>query len=136
MKLNRPIYFMNTHYYRHIVHYSSVCLQWFIIFHHKKMTCSASKSTFFADINNNYYLEAGVCTFRIKSGGVPGLTVGLRTPSWWEWIKVSSRSRTKIFLFTESKAKQKWHLGLSHNILYFSLVRKHKLVKLNKKKLI
>lgn len=43
------------------------------------------------------------CTLRMKSGGVPGLTVGLRTPSWWEWISVSSRSRTRIFLFTASR---------------------------------
>lgn len=43
-----------------------------------------------------------VLTLRIKSGGVPGLTVGLRTPSWCEWISVSSKSRTKIFLFTAS----------------------------------
>lgn len=41
-------------------------------------------------------------TLRIKSGGVPGRTVGLRTPSWCEWISVSSRSRTRIFLFTAS----------------------------------
>lgn len=45
-------------------------------------------------------------TLRIKSGGVPGLTVGLRTPSWWEWISVSSRSRTRIFLFTASRVYQ------------------------------
>lgn len=39
-------------------------------------------------------------TLRMKSGGVPGLTEGLKTPSWWEWINVSSRSKTRIFLFT------------------------------------
>lgn len=51
------------------------------------------------------FRHAGValCTLRMKSGGVPGLTVGLKTPSWWEWISVSSRSRTRIFLFTASK---------------------------------
>ena len=40
----------------------------------------------------------------MKSGGVPGLTVGLTTPSWWEWIRVSSRSSTRtwkyVFLVT------------------------------------
>lgn len=48
-------------------------------------------------------------TLRIKSGGVPGLTVGLRTPSWWEWIRVSSRSRTRIFLFTASRVDGETH---------------------------
>lgn len=49
------------------------------------------------------HADVAFCTLRMKSGGVPGLTVGLRTPSWWEWISVSSRSRTRIFLFTASK---------------------------------
>lgn len=43
----------------------------------------------------------------MKSGGVPGLTVGLKTPSWWEWINVSSRSKTRIFLFTAPKVWDK-----------------------------
>ena len=34
-------------------------------------------------------------TLSMKSGGVPGLTVGRTTPSWWEWIRVSSRSSTR-----------------------------------------
>ena len=44
-------------------------------------------------------------TFSIKSGGVPGLTVGLRTPSWNECINVSSKSRTRVFLLTIPKIK-------------------------------
>ena len=40
--------------------------------------------------------------FSTKSGGVPGLTVCRSTPSWWECIKVSSRSRTNVFLWTMS----------------------------------
>ena len=39
-------------------------------------------------------------TFKIKSGGVPGFTLGLITPSWWEWINVSSRSSTRTFFLT------------------------------------
>lgn len=47
-------------------------------------------------------LHNAFLTLRIKSGGVPGRTDGLRTPSWWEWINVSSRSKTRIFRFTAS----------------------------------
>lgn len=39
-------------------------------------------------------------TLRTKSGGVPGFTVCLETPSCWECIKVSSRSSTRTFRFT------------------------------------
>jgi len=46
-------------------------------------------------------------TLRMKSGGVPGRTVGLRTPSWCEWINVSSRSKTRIFRFTVSEHEHK-----------------------------
>ncbi len=46
-------------------------------------------------------------TLRMKSGGVPGRTVGLSTPSWCEWINVSSRSNTKILRFTVSEHKHK-----------------------------
>ena len=35
----------------------------------------------------------------MKSGGVPGLTVGRTTPSWWEWISVSSRSSTRTWIY-------------------------------------
>ena len=35
----------------------------------------------------------------MKSGGVPGLTVGLTTPSWCEWIRVSSRSSTRTWKY-------------------------------------
>lgn len=56
---------------------------------------------------------ADALTLRIKSGGVPGLTVGLRTPSWCEWISVSSRSRTRIFLFTASVVYSRNHTLLS-----------------------
>lgn len=41
-----------------------------------------------------------IVTLRIKSGGVPGRTVGLKTPSWNECIKVSSKSRTRVFRLT------------------------------------
>lgn len=41
-----------------------------------------------------------IVTFTTKSGGVPGFTVCLITPSWWEWMSVSSKSRTRIFLLT------------------------------------
>ena len=44
---------------------------------------------------------------RTKSGGVPGLTVCLRTPSWCEWMSVSSRSSTSVFLLTMSDTQQK-----------------------------
>lgn len=50
-------------------------------------------------------------TLRMKSGGVPGRTVGRSTPSWWEWIKVSSRSKTRIFLFTWSGGGQRGGSG-------------------------
>lgn len=53
-------------------------------------------------------------TLRMKSGGVPGRTVGLRTPSWWEWMSVSSRSSTRTFRFTASEYKQNTH---RHEIL-------------------
>ena len=35
----------------------------------------------------------------MKSGGVPGLTVGRTTPSWCEWISVSSRSSTRTWKY-------------------------------------
>ena len=41
-----------------------------------------------------------IVTLRMKSGGVPGLTLGLTTPSWWLWIRVSSRSSTSTFFLT------------------------------------
>lgn len=49
-------------------------------------------------------------TLRMKSGGVPGRTVGLRTPSWCEWINVSSRSKTRIFRLTVSEHEYKHKL--------------------------
>jgi len=39
-------------------------------------------------------------TFKIKSGGISGLDGWRRTPSWCEWINVSSKSSTKTFRFT------------------------------------
>ena len=36
----------------------------------------------------------------MKSGGVPGFTVGLTRPSWCECISVSSKSNTNIFFCT------------------------------------
>ncbi len=52
-------------------------------------------------------LHINALTLRMKSGGVPGRTVGLSTPSWCEWINVSSRSNTKILRFTVSEHKHK-----------------------------
>lgn len=41
-----------------------------------------------------------ITTFNTKSGGVPGRTVCLTTPSWCECINVSSKSNTNTLRFT------------------------------------
>lgn len=64
------------------------------------LTISRKKSTWGRLCTKNRTGCLSMVTFRIKSGGTPGLTVCLTTPSWCEWISVSSRSRTRTFLFT------------------------------------
>ena len=52
----------------------------------------------------------------MKSGGVPGLTVGRTTPSWWEWIRVSSRSSTRTCKLYESHGHLSGVLFLSPDL--------------------
>lgn len=64
------------------------------------LTISKKKSTCGLLWTKNLTGCLSIVTLRTKSGGVPGLTVGLATPSWWEWINVSSKSNTNTFLLT------------------------------------
>lgn len=64
------------------------------------LTMSRKKSTCGLLWTKNLTGCLSIFTLRIKSGGVPNLTVGLATPSWWEWINVSSKSNTSTFLLT------------------------------------
>lgn len=64
------------------------------------LTMSKKKSTWGRLWTKNLTGCLSMVTLSTKSGGVPGLTVGLVMPSWWEWMRVSSRSKTSTFLFT------------------------------------
>ena len=64
------------------------------------LTTERKKSTWGLLWTKNLTGCLSIVTFNTKSGGVPGLTLGLNTPSWWECIKVSSRSRTNTFFRT------------------------------------
>ena len=57
-----------------------------------------------------------IVTLRMKSGGVPGLTVGRSTPSWNECISVSSRSKINVLRLTMPEIK-----NLSYGEAMFSL---------------
>lgn len=48
-----------------------------------------------------------IVTFKTKSGGVPGFTVGIIIASWCECISVSSKSNTRIFFLTKPWKHQK-----------------------------
>lgn len=56
-------------------------------------------------------------TFKIKSGGISGLDGWRKTPSWCEWINVSSKSSTKTFRFTIPMVKNKTIYLISTYIL-------------------
>lgn len=70
------------------------------LFTYHWLTMSKKKSTCGLLWTKNLTGCLSIVTLRTKSGGVPGLTVGLATPSWWEWINVSSKSNTNTFLLT------------------------------------
>lgn len=70
-----------------------------------ELTMSRKKSTCGLLWTKNRTGCRSITTLSTKSGGVPGLTVCLTTPSWCECIKVSSKSRTRTFLFTIPKHK-------------------------------
>lgn len=64
------------------------------------LTTSRKKSTWGRLWTKNLTGWRSMVTLRTKSGGVPGLTICLTTPSWWEWMSVSSRSKTSVFRLT------------------------------------
>lgn len=58
----------------------------------------------------------------VKSWGVPGLMVGFRgSPSWCEWMSVSSRSSTSVFRWT--KLRRCRETKIENFSLSFSVVR-------------
>ena len=65
-----------------------------------QLTTEMKKSTWGLLWTKNLTGCLSIVTFNTKSGGVPGLTLGLKTPSWCECINVSSRSRTNTFFLT------------------------------------
>ena len=64
------------------------------------LTIFKKKSTWGLLCTKNLTGCRSIVTFRMKSGGVPGLTVGRSTPSWNECIRVSSRSKINVLRLT------------------------------------
>lgn len=64
------------------------------------LTTSRKKSTWGLLCTKNLTGCLSIVTLTVKSYGVPGFTVFLGIAIWCEWMRVSSKSNTKVFLWT------------------------------------
>ena len=78
----------------------------------KQLTIFKKKSTCGLLCTKNRTGCRSIVTLRMKSGGVPGLTVGRSTPSWNECISVSSRSKINVLRLTMPKMRNSSYEGM------------------------
>lgn len=96
------------------------------------LTISKKKSTCGLLCTKNRTGCRSMTTLSTKSGGVPGRTVCRMTPSWWECIKVSSKSNTSTFRFTiptrniDKISAQSVHIGYNTIFKLSNYENKHK----------